>query len=89
MNPDVVDIASSSFSPLEVIPTNSDEDSSGPDHININLDGPVDVEVDEEVPKGEVFGAYYPESDLYEATANLKLWKELTFGTLDVFDDFF
>ncbi|CAN1725709.1 hypothetical protein LINPERHAP1_LOCUS204, partial [Linum perenne] len=53
MNPDVVDIGSSSFIPSEFIPVVHDEVSS------VNLDDPLDddADQDEEFPKG-VFYAF-------------------------------
>ncbi|CAN1149590.1 hypothetical protein LINPERHAP2_LOCUS17104, partial [Linum perenne] len=48
MNPDAVDIGSSSFIPSEFIPMVTEEVSEGNDDINPNLDDIVDDDSDED-----------------------------------------
>ncbi|CAN1132916.1 hypothetical protein LINPERHAP2_LOCUS7331 [Linum perenne] len=91
MNPDVVDIGSSSFIPFEFVPVVPEEVSSCFDDINPNLHDSVDDEADqdEEFLEGQLFGDYYPDSEICKPTHDPESWKDLTFRTFASFDEFF
>ncbi|CAN1130329.1 hypothetical protein LINPERHAP2_LOCUS5759, partial [Linum perenne] len=79
MNPGMDDFATSSFDPPDADPANPE---------GISADS-VDGVGDEEFPPGQVFGVYYPQSEICKDSEDPDTWKKLTFGTLDEFDAFF